>query len=382
MRIYLDHNATTPVREEVAAAMIRVLRDVPGNPSSVHAEGARARAELDTARERVAALLEVSPSEVVFTAGATEANNTALAAVAAARPDGRRHVVATAVEHPSVDTALDDLAARGHPVTRVPVGRGGRVDAAAVAGALRDDTALVSVIWANNETGVLQPVESIAELARARGAWMHSDATQAVGKHAIRPGRLPIDLLSLSAHKFGGPKGVGCLVVRGAIAVPPLLRGGPQEKRRRGGTENVAGIAGLGVACELARRELPERVARYARLRDRLWDGIAAKVPRVVRNGDPEHVLANTLNVTFCDTPGELLLQALDLGGIAASAGAACASGSIEPSHVLVAMGFSGADARATLRFSVGHDTDESSIDRVLALLPDLVARAREAGDA
>jgi cysteine desulfurase len=348
----------------------------------VHAEGARARAELDVARERVAALLEVSPGEVVFTGGATEANNTALLAVAAARPDGRRHVVATAVEHPSVDAALDDLEARGHPVTRVPVGRSGRVDVAAVAGALRDDTALVSVIWANNETGVLQPVEAIAELARARGAWMHSDATQAVGKHAIRPGRLPIDLLSLSAHKFGGPKGVGCLVVRGAIAFPPLLRGGPQERRRRGGTENVAGIAGLGVACELARRELPERVAGYARLRDRLWDGIAAKVPGALRNGDPQHVLANTLNATFRDTPGELLLQALDVEGIAASAGAACASGSIEPSHVLVAMGFSPAEARGTLRFSVGHGTDESAIDRVLALLPDLVARAREARDA
>ena len=229
---------------------------------------------------------------------------------------------------------------------------------------------------------MVQPIEEIAELARARGAWMHSDATQAVGKHAIAPGRLPIDLLSLSAHKFGGPKGVGCLVVRGGIALPPFLRGGPQERGRRGGTENLAGIAGLGVACELARRELPERVARYARLRDRLWDGIAAKVPDVSRNGDPEHVLANTLNVCFRDTPGELLLQALDVEGIAVSAGAACASGSVEPSHVLVAMGFSKAEARGTLRFSVGHGTDEAQIDAVLALLPDLVARARAAGDA
>jgi cysteine desulfurase len=376
-RIYLDHNATTPVRDEVAEAMIRVLRELPGNPSSVHAEGAAARAELDRARERVAGLLGAAPSEVVFTAGATEANNTALAGVLA-RPDGRRHVVATAVEHPSVDAALDALAARGCEITRVPVGRSGRVAASDVAAALRGDTALVTAIWANNETGVLQPIEEIAALARARGAWMHTDATQAVGKHALDPG-LPIDLLSLSAHKFGGPKGVGCLVVRGAVALPPFVRGGPQERGRRGGTENLIGIAGLGMACELARRELTERAARYARLRDRLWDGVASKVPRVQRNGDSEHVLANTLNVTFLDTPGELLLQALDLEGVAASAGAACASGSIEPSHVLVAMGFSKAEARGTLRFSVGHDTDEAQIDAVLARLPDLVARAREA---
>jgi cysteine desulfurase len=323
----------------------------------------------------------VAPAEIVFTAGATEANNTALAAVTA-RPDGRRHVVATAVEHPSVDAALADLAARGFPVTRVRVGRSGRVAVDDVAAALRDDTALVTAIWANNETGVLQPVEEIAALARARGAWMHSDATQAVGKHALAAGRAPVDLLSLSAHKFGGPKGVGCLVVRSGIPFPPFLRGGPQERGRRGGTENLSGIVGLGMACELARRELDERVARYAALRDRLWEGIAAKVPGVSRNGDPDHVLANTLSVCFRDTPGELLLQALDVEGVAASAGAACASGSVEPSHVLSAMGFTKAEARGTLRLSVGHGTDESQIDRVLALLPDLVARARAAGDA
>src|SRR5262245_27661428 len=358
--------------------MIRVLRERPGNPSSGHAEGAAARAELDRARERVAGLLGVAAAEVVFTAGATEANNTALAAVLA-RPDARRHVVATSVETPSVDAALDALAARGCEITRVTVGRSGRVAASDVAEAMRGDTALVTAIWANNETGVVQPIEEIAALARARGAWMHSDATQAVGKHALDPGRLPIDLLSLSAHKFGGPKGVGCLVVRGAIALPPFLRGGPQERGRRGGTENLIGIAGLGMACELARRELPERTARYARLRDRLWEGIAAKVPGVSRNGDPDQALANTLNLCFRDTPGELLLQALDVEGVAVSAGAACASGSVEPSHVLVAMGFSRAEARGTLRFSVGHGNDETQIDAVLARLPDLVARVRVA---
>jgi cysteine desulfurase len=379
MRIYLDHNATTPVRAEVAEAMSRILREVYGNPSSVHEEGAVARAELDVARERVAGLLGFSPAEVVFTAGATEANNTALLALAASRPDGRRHVVATSIEHPSVEAALEVLETRGHPVTRVPVDRSGRVEAEAVAASLRDDTALVSIIWANNETGVIQPVAEIAELARARGAWMHSDATQAVGKLAIDAGALPIDLLSLSAHKFGGPKGVGCLVARSEIPFAPYAHGGPQERRRRGGTENTAGIVGLGVACELARVELTERVERYAQLRDRLWEGIAAKVPGVVRNGDPAHLLSNTLNLTFRDTPGEMVLQALDLEGIAASAGAACASGSITPSHVLAAMGLTPEEARGTLRLSVGHGNDAQQVDRVLSLLPDLVDRARAA---
>jgi cysteine desulfurase len=212
--------------------------------------------------------------------------------------------------------------------------------------------------------------------------WAHSDATQAVGKVPVELDRVPLDLLSLSAHKLNGPKGVGCLVVRGGLEFEPVLHGGPQEGRRRGGTENVAGIAGLGIACELAEAELPERGAEYARLRDHLWDGIAAKVSRVRRNGCAEHVLPNTLNLEFEGTAGELLLQALDLEGVAVSSGAACASGSIEPSHVLVAMGRDVAAARGSLRLSVGYGVDESQIDRVLSLLPDLVARARLADSA
>jgi len=378
MRVYLDHNATTPVRAEVAAAMGRILSEVHGNPSSVHAEGAAARAEVERSRVQVAELLGFAPAEIVFTAGATEANNTALLSVAASRPDGRRHVVASAVEHPSVEAALEQLEARGHPVTRVPVDRSGRVSPDAVEAALRDDTALVTLILANNESGVIQPLEEIAARAHARGAWVHSDATQAVGKHPLEAAAA-VDLLSMSAHKLGGPKGVGCLAVRSAIPFAPYSHGGPQERRRRGGTENTAGVVGLGVACALARSELAERIAEYTRLRDRLWEGLAAKVPGAVRNGDPDHVLCNTLNVTFRDTPGEVVLQALDLEGVAASAGAACASGSITPSHVLVAMGLSPEEARGTLRLSVGHGNDASQIDRVLALLPDLVARARAA---
>jgi cysteine desulfurase len=379
VRIYLDHNATTPLRGEVLAAMTRVLRDVPGNPSSVHAEGAAARAVVEEARRQVASLLRVSADDVLFTGGATEANNTALLGLLRAR-SGRRHVVTSSIEHPSVEAALARLEADGVRVTRVPVGPGGRVEADAVAAALRPDTALVSVIWAHNETGVVQPIEAIAALARERGVRVHSDATQAVGKAPVDLSRVPVDLLSLSAHKLNGPKGAGALVVRGDFAFEPLLHGGPQERRRRGGTENVAGLAGLGLACALAEEELEPRMERYAALRDRLWEGLQAKVPRVRRvGGSQEHVLCNTLCVEFEDTAADVLLQALDLEGVAVSAGAACASGSIEPSPVLRAMGLSPERARGVLRWSVGHGTDEAQIERVLALLPDLVARVREA---
>ncbi len=381
MRIYLDHNATTPVRPEVADAMDGVLRETYGNPSSVHAEGAAAKAEIDRARERVASLLGVAAGEILFTGGATEANNTALLGVLRSRVGRGRHVVTTSVEHPSVEAPLAVLEREGWRVTRVPVDEDGCVDPDELGDAIADDTAMVTAIWANNETGVLQPLARIAEIARERGGVVHADATQAVGKLPVDLRRVPLNLLSLSAHKFGGPKGVGCLVVRGGLAFAPVLCGGPQEGRRRGGTENVAGIVGLGVACELAERELSERMIEYASLRDRLWEGILAKIPRVRRNGSAVHVLPNTLNVEFEAAAGELLLQALDLEGVAVSSGAACASGSIEPSHVLAAMRRSAQAARGSLRLSVGHGVDEAQIDRVLALLPDLVERARRAGD-
>lgn len=377
MRIYLDHNATTPVRDEVADAMDRAQRELYGNPSSVHEEGAASRAAIERARAQVASLLSCAPGDVLFTGGASEANNTALLRVAPVLAG--RHLVTSNVEHPSVEGPLEALAACGWRITRLPVDATGRLGADAVAGALTDDTALVSLIWANNETGVLLPIEEVAEVVAPHAARLHVDATQAVGKLPLDLSRVRVDLLSLAGHKFGGPKGVGCLVLRDLPEFEPLLRGGPQEGRRRAGTENVAGIVGLGVACELAERELPDRVRRYAELRDRLWAGLREKVPGVRRNGDPEHVLPNTLNVSFERTAGELLLQALDLEGVAVSAGAACSSGSIEPSRVLVALGLDPLAARGTLRFSVGHGTRESDIDRVLALLPDLVARVRAA---
>jgi cysteine desulfurase len=253
----------------------------------------------------------------------------------------------------------------------------GLVDPDALEAALRPDTALVSVLWANNETGVVQPLAELAERVKARGLLLHVDATQALGKHPVDLRRLPADYLACSAHKMNGPKGVGALFVREGAPFEPWLRGGAQERGRRGGTEDVAGIAGFGAACRLARDELAWRIERWSGLRDRLWDGIQAKVPRVRRNGSARHVLCNTLNVEFEGADGEALLQALDLEGVAVSSGAACHSGSLSPSAVLLAMGRSAERARASLRFSLGHDVNGPQIDRVLALLPDLVGRAR-----
>jgi cysteine desulfurase len=378
MRIYLDHNATTPLRPEVVDAMATALRERWGNPSSTHAEGAAARSALERAREQVAELVGAAPREVIFTSGATEANNLVLhGALSLGRG---RHIVTSTVEHPSVEEPLRALEEEGAAVTRVPVDRDGRLDPEAVAAALRDDTALLSVILANNETGVVQDAAKLAERAHARGIPVHFDATQAVGKQRVDALALGADLLSGTAHKLNGPKGAGFLVDRSRLPLPPLLRGGPQERRRRGGTENVAGLVGLGVACALARAELAERHLHVSDLRDALWRGIEARVPRVRRNGDPAHVLPNTLSVEFQGANGEVLLEALDLEGVAVSGGAACHSGSIEPSGVLLAMGRTPAQARGTLRFSVGPGNTAGEIERVLELLPALVARVREAG--
>ena len=378
MRIYLDHNATTPLREEVVAAMAAALREVFGNPSSVHAEGAAARRILEQARERAAALVGAEPAELVFTGSATEANNTALYGHLERAPKERRRLVLTCVEHPSVEEPARQLEQRGVPVTRVPVDREGRIEMDALQQALAPRPAVLAVILANNETGVVQDLAPIAERSAELGVPLHVDATQAVGKIPVDVSALRAATLSASAHKFNGPKGVGLLVQRGAV-LPPRILGGPQEKRRRGGTENLAGIVGLGVACELAASELEERQRRYGALRDRLWHGIQKRIPRVRRNGSAEQVLPNTLNVEFEGAAGELLLAALDLEGIAVSAGAACASGSIDPSSVLLAMGRSAEQARACLRFSVGWGVTPAQIDRVVELLPALVERAREA---
>ncbi len=376
MRIYLDHNATTPLREEVVEAMLPMLREQFGNPSSTHAEGAAARRCLDAAREQVAALVAAEPGDVVFTGSATEANNSAIHAALAG--PGPKRVVTSAIEHPSVSEPLAHLEARGSvEVHVVPVDETGRLEAAALAAALAEPTDLLVVILANNEIGVVQDVPALAEAAHGVGAHVHVDATQALGKIPVALQALGADSLCGSAHKFNGPKGAGFLALAPGRSLEPFVLGGPQERRRRGGTENVAGRVGLGRAAELARSELGERAARARSLRDRLWEGIQAKVPEVRRNGSAEHMLPNTLNVEFIGAAGDILLEALDLEGVAVSAGAACASGSIEPSHVLTALGRTPEQARGALRLSVGHGNTEAEIDRVVDLLPDLVARAR-----
>jgi cysteine desulfurase len=379
MRVYLDHNATSPLRDEVVESMTRALRDLHGNPSSIHEEGRSARAAVDRARESVAALIGVEAEDVLFTAGATEANNTVLLGLARARAGAIGHLVTSAAEHPSVEAPLEVLEREGWRVTRVGVDTEGVLDVEEYERAIESDTALVSVLWANNETGVLQPMRRIATLARERGIPIHTDATQAIGKIPVDLRDVPVDFLSLSAHKFNGPKGVGCLIARSDLSFEPILHGGPQERGRRGGTENVAANVGLGVACELAERELPDRMRGYAELRDRLWEGIESKIPGVQRNGSADHVLPNTLNVEFEGAAGEVLLQALDVEGIAVSSGAACHSGSIEPSKVLIAMGRSSESARGSIRFSVGHGNDAAQLDFALSCLPNLVERARQA---
>ena len=376
MRTYLDHNATSPVRPEARAAVLRALETHFGNPSSVHGAGAAARELVDRARAEVASLLDVAPECVVFTSGATESNNTVLRAAALrAGPQGD-HVVTCATEHPSVLEVAEAFRDEGLRVTVLPVDPGGRLDPDRFANALDARTLLASVMWANNETGVIQPIAELARIASERGVPFHTDAVQALGKVPLSLVELPVDYASFAAHKLAGPKGVGALYVREGVRLAPLLRGGGQERRRRAGTENVPGIAGFGAACAAAERDLDERAQRLGALRDQLWASIQAKISGVWLNGSEKHRLTHTLNVSFDGVNGETLVQALDLEGIAVATGAACASGSTDPSHVLLAMGMSPERAAASLRFSLGFDTESADIDRVVDVLPGVVERA------
>jgi len=377
-RIYLDHNATTPPLPAVIDRMIQVLRDDFGNPSSVHHFGQQAKSAIDEARTDVANLVGAEPSEILFTSGGTEADNIAIRGAAEAlETTGKRHLIATAIEHEAVLNTLKALARRGWRTTLLSVDQSGIASPAALRDALTDDTAVVSIMHANNEIGTIQPIAELARVAHECGALFHTDAVQSAGKIPTSVKALGIDMLSMSAHKFYGPKGVGALWIRRGLRVLPLLTGGRQERSRRAGTENVAGIVGMGVAARMAAAKMVEEGRRLASLRDRLETGILRAVPGTAVNGSPEARVPNTTNISFDRIEAESLLIALDLEGIAVSTGSACSSGTLEPSHVLKAMGFNAHRTQNSIRFSLGAANTEAEIDRVIAVLPGIVEKLR-----
>jgi len=381
--IYLDHAATTPLRAEARAVMEPFLSDNFANASSVYRLAQEARSALDEARATVADGLRCHPSEIIFTSGGTESNNAAIKGVAFARQERGRHLVTSAIEHHAVLLPMQELAERfGFEVTVLPVDRGGVVEAERVAAAMRPDTTLVSIMWANNEIGTIQPVEQIAELTQARGISFHVDAVQAAGALPIDLSRTPLDLLSISAHKFYGPKGVGALYVRRGTPWWPLLTGGGQERNRRAGTENVAGIVGMARALELACAEQAATNRQVGGLREELIERVCSRIPGTVVNGDRERRLPNNVNLSFAGVHGESLLVGLDLAGIMASSGSACTSGSLEPSHVLQALGLAREQTQASLRLTVGRDNTAEEIARTVDVLERLVARLRRVAPA
>ena len=359
--------------------MIPVLRENFGNPSSIHALGQAARAAVDSAREKVAALIGASPSEIAFTSGGTEANNIAIfgTAVPASRETGRNHIVTSAIEHHSVFDACHVLEGRCFQVTYLPVDRLARVDPEQVRKAITDRTCLVSIMFANNEVGTIQPVAEIAAICVERGVPFHTDAVQGAGNVPLDVSKLPVQMLSLSGHKFYGPKGAGALFVRSGVRLEALVHGGGQERGIRPGTENVPGIVGLGEAAAVAAREVPQRLAHVSALRDRLIREIPRRVPQASLTGDPRNRLPGLASFHIEGVEGESLLVALDLEGIAASSGSACALGALESSHVLRAMGFSDSQARGHLRLSLGRKNTNEELDRLLEVLPPVVDRLR-----
>ena len=378
MRIYFDYNATTPLAPEVADATTRALRDQFGNASSVHHFGQQAKAAMDEARSAVAALINGDPSEIVFTSGGTESDNFAIRGAAdAVEPTGRRHLIASAIEHEAVLNTLKALGRHGWRVTLLPVDQSGIVSPDRLRERITDDTALVSVMHANNEIGTVQPVAELAAIAHERGALMHTDAVQSAGKIPVDGRALGVDLLSLSAHKFNGPKGAAALWIRRGTRMQPILQGGKQERSRRAGTENVPALVGFGVAARVAAAKMSAEAARVGALRDRLEEGILRSVGGTTVNGAPSSRVPNTTNISFDRVEAESLLIALDLAGVAVSTGSACSSGTLEPSHVLRAMGFSGHRAQNSLRFSLGMFSTAEEVDRVVSLLPAIVEKLR-----
>ena len=379
MKVYLDNAATTMVRKEVVDAMIPAFTTYYGNPSSLHEFAREAEQLLDSARKDVAAVIGAKPEEIVFTGGGSESDNMALRGAVAANKKKGKHVVTTAVEHHAVLYTLQAMEREGLiDLTILPVDEFAIVSPESVASALRDDTVLVSIMFANNEVGTINPIGEIGKICRDKGVLFHTDAVQATGHVPIDVVKMNIDLLSVSAHKFHGPKGVGVLYIRKGVRIPSLIIGGGQEKKRRAGTENVPGIVGLATALKLASEHMAENAVRIGALRDKLLSGIAERIPDVKLNGHPTLRLPNNVNYSMRESEGESILLMLDINGIAASSGSACTSGSLDPSHVLLAMGLPHEIAHGSLRLTLSEFTTEEEIDYALDLLPQIVQRLRD----
>ena len=376
-RIYLDHAATTPTHPEVVEAMLPYFSDAFGNPSSIHSFGQESKAAVEETRDRVAALIGARSEEIVFTSGGTEADNFAVKGIAYASEGKGNHIITTAIEHHAVIEPCKFLARRGFEVTYIPVDSYGVVNPEDIREAITGRTILISVMHASNEVGTIEPIAEISRVARERGVYFHTDAVQTVGHIPVDVDELGVDLLSMSAHKLYGPKGVGALYIRKGTRIMPFLHGGEQERGRRASTENVAGIVGFGKAVEIARRGMDEEVKRLTRLREELIAGLFERIDHIRLNGHPSQRLPGNVNVSIEFVEGESMLLNLDLEGIAASTGSACSSGNLEPSHVLQAMGLSHELCHGSLRFSLGRGTTEEDIERVLATLPQIVARLR-----
>ena len=376
-RIYLDHAATTPTRPEVVKSMLPFFTDSFGNPSSIHSYGQEAKGAVEEARTKVAELIGARSEEIVFTSGGTEADNYALKGVAYANKPKGNHIITTSIEHHAVLEVCKFLGRRGFRITYLPVDKYGLVDPQDVRKAITDKTILISVMHANNEVGTIEPVEEIGRIAREAGVYFHSDAVQTVGHIPVNVDKLKVDLLSISAHKLYGPKGAGVLYIRKGTKLVSLMHGGEHEKRRRAGTENVPAIVGLGKAVELAGQEVGKEAERLAYLRDKLIEGLGEKIDHIRLNGHPTRRLPNNVNVSIDFVEGESMLLNLDLAGICASTGSACSSASLEPSHVLLALGLSPEQAHGSLRFTLGRENTEADVERVLEVLPGIVARLR-----
>jgi cysteine desulfurase len=375
-RIYLDHNATTPVRPEVRDRMMPFFGDLFGNPSSAHSFGQEVKVYLEEARQRIADQLGAKPAQIVFTSGGTESDNYAIKGTAFAAEKG--HIITALTEHPAVLQTVSWLAKKGYEASYVPVDSSGVVDPDDVKKALRPDTILVSIMHINNEIGTIQPIEEISAITKEAGVYFHTDAVQSFGKIPTRVDEMGVDLLSIAAHKIYGPKGVGALYIRKGTRIDPLIIGGAQEKRRRSGTENLAGIVGFGEAIVHAEAEREDVYKRLSGLRKRLVEGLVQSIPEIRINGDPDRTFPSTVSVSVSRVEGESLLLSLDMEGVAISTGSACSSGSLEPSHVLVAMGIDTVLAQGTLRFSMGRQTTETEIDHLMEVFPPIVERLRK----